>query len=66
MTALMRRAVFHLPLRQTEGLIGSILQLLSLDLPVPDHSTLGRRARSCRRSPAPPAGRSTCWSTAQG
>ena len=39
-TALTLRAVFRLPLRQTEGLIGSILQLLGLDLPVPDHSTL--------------------------
>src|SRR5687767_13364952 len=29
------RCVFHLPLRQTEGLIGSVLQLLGLDLPVP-------------------------------
>src|SRR4051794_545872 len=35
---------FRLPLRQTEGLIGSILQLLGLTLPVPDHSTLSRRA----------------------
>jgi hypothetical protein len=60
------RAVFHLPLRQTEGLIGSILQLLGLDLPVPDFSTLSRRAQSCRRSPAPPAERSTCWSTVPG
>src|SRR3954462_13900486 len=45
-TALTLRAVFHLALRQTEGLIGSILQLLSLDLPVPDFSTLSRRAQS--------------------
>jgi IS5 family transposase len=36
--------VFRLALRQTEGLIGSVLQLLGLDLPVPDHSTLSRRA----------------------
>jgi hypothetical protein len=36
-TALMLRAVFHLALRQTEGLIGSILHRLGLDLPVPDH-----------------------------
>jgi hypothetical protein len=35
--------VFRLALRQTEGLIGSVLQLLGLDLPVPDHSTLSRR-----------------------
>jgi IS5 family transposase len=33
-----------LALRQTEGLIGSILQMLGLDLAVPDHSTLSRRA----------------------
>jgi hypothetical protein len=32
--------VFHLALRQTEGLIGSILQLLNLDLSVPEfHGT---------------------------
>ena len=42
-TALTLRAVFRLALRQTEGLIGSILQLLGLDLAVPDHSTLSRR-----------------------
>jgi len=38
--------VFRLALRQTEGLIGSILQLLGLDLAVPDHSTLSRRAET--------------------
>ncbi|CAA9242022.1 MAG: hypothetical protein AVDCRST_MAG27-1603 [uncultured Craurococcus sp.] len=41
-TALTLRAVFRLALRQTEGLIGSILQLLGLDLAVPDHSALSR------------------------
>src|SRR3954465_6448629 len=45
-TALTLRAVFHLALRQTEGLIGSVLQLLGLDLPVPDFSTLSRRAQT--------------------
>ena len=45
-TALPLRAVFRLALRQTEGLIGSILQLLRLDLAVPDHSTLSRRAET--------------------
>jgi transposase len=45
-TALTLRAVFRLALRQTEGLIGSILQLLDLDLAVPDHSTLSRRAET--------------------
>ncbi len=57
-TALTLRAVFRLALRQTEGLIGSILQLLGLDLAVPDHSTLSRRGETlevmrprCRREP---------------
>ena len=45
-TALTLRAVFRLALRQTEGLIGSILQLLGLDLAVSDHSTLSRRAET--------------------
>jgi hypothetical protein len=45
-TALTLRAVFRLALRQAEGLIGSILQLLGLDLAVPDHSTLSRRAET--------------------
>jgi hypothetical protein len=44
-TALTLRAVFHLALRQTEGLIGSVLQRLGVDLPVPDFSTLSRRAQ---------------------
>src|SRR5918995_6188804 len=43
-TALTLRAVFRLAPRQTEGLIGSILHLLGLDLSVPDHTTLSRRA----------------------
>jgi hypothetical protein len=46
LTALMLRAVFHLALRQTEGLIGSIIGLLGLTLAVPDHSTLSRRAET--------------------
>ena len=57
-TALTLRAVFRLALRQTEGLIGSILHLLGLDPPVPDHSTLSRRAETLevprpRRGPEP-------------
>src|ERR671910_1686673 len=57
-TALTPRAVFRLALRQTEGLIGSVLRLLGLDLPVPDHSTLSRRAETLevprpRRGPEP-------------
>src|SRR5918998_2131385 len=46
LTALTLRTVFRLALRQTEGLITSILALLGLDLAVPDHSTLSRRAET--------------------
>jgi hypothetical protein len=45
-TALTLRSVFRLALRQTEGLIGSVIALLGLDLAVPDHTTLSRRAES--------------------
>ena len=40
------RAVYHLALRQAEGLIRSVLALLGLKLPVPDHTTLSRRGRA--------------------
>ena len=46
LTALTLRAVFRLALRQTEGLVGSVIGLLGLDLAVPDHSTLCRRAET--------------------
>jgi hypothetical protein len=55
LTALTLRAVFRLALRQTEGLIGSIIGLLGLDLPVPDHTTLSRRAATLE-VPGPPSG----------
>ena len=42
-TALMMRLLFHLPLRQTEGFLSSILELMGVDLAVPDHTTLSRR-----------------------
>jgi IS5 family transposase len=35
--------IYHLPLRQAEGLLRSIFELLKLDLSVPDYSTLSRR-----------------------
>jgi len=46
LTGLTLKAVFRLALRQTEGLIGSIIGLLGLELRVPDHSTLSRRAKT--------------------
>jgi hypothetical protein len=45
-TALTLRAVFRLAQRQTEGPIGSIIAPLGLDLAMPDHSTLSRRAET--------------------
>jgi IS5 family transposase len=38
------KAVFRLPLRQTQGLAGSLLQMLRVDLPLPHYSTLSRRS----------------------
>ena len=44
-TAQTLRPLFHLPLRQTEGFLRSILRLMGLDLEAPDHTTLSRRRR---------------------
>ena len=43
-TCLMLRTAYHLGLRQTQGLRGSIGTLMGLDIRVPDYSTLSRRA----------------------
>jgi Transposase DDE domain len=40
------RAVYHLTLRGTEGFARSLFELMGLDLPVPDYTTLCRRART--------------------
>ena len=45
------RMVFHLPLRQTEGFLRSLAELLEVDLPIPDHTTLSRRYCQPRRIP---------------
>lgn len=52
-TALMLGMGFGLRLRQSEGLLSSVLDMMALDLPVPDHTTLSRRARTWK-----PSGRS--------
>ena len=39
-------AVYRLPLRQTEGFVRSLLALMGVDLPTPDHTTLSRRRRT--------------------
>jgi hypothetical protein len=43
---LMLKALFGLPLRQTTGLVASLLKLAKLNWPVPDFSTLCRRQKS--------------------
>ncbi|WP_171181223.1 IS5 family transposase [Ruegeria sp. HKCCD8929] len=42
------RAVFRLPLRQTQGFMRSIARLMGIDLVVPDFSTLSRRGQGLR------------------
>ena len=42
-TALTLRLLYHLPLRQTEGFVASVLALMGLAVRVPDHTTLSRR-----------------------
>ena len=71
LTALTLKAVFRLALRQTEGLIGSIIALLGLSLAVPTFSTLSRRAETVevpRHALAIvlTANLSICWWTAPG
>ena len=40
----MPRTAFKLPLRQAEGLMLSVVELLGCAMAVPDHSTVSRRA----------------------
>ena len=44
LTSLMLRMAFKLALRQTEGLMMSVLTLMDLPISAPDHSTVSRRA----------------------
>lgn len=39
------RSLFHLPYRQTEGLVGSLLQLMGVALPVPSYTQFNRRTQ---------------------
>ena len=70
-TALTLRLIFHLPLRQAEGFVRSILTVMRAGLDAPDHTTLSRRSqwrdvavhavplRGSLQSPMPPTGAST-------
>jgi hypothetical protein len=43
-TTLMVRTAFRLALRQTEGLMASVIMLMDLTISAPDHTTISRRA----------------------
>jgi len=49
--ALTIRMVLHLPLRQTEGFLRSLADMLEVELPIPDHTTLSRRLRTLGELP---------------
>ena len=44
--ALTIRMVFQLPLRQTEGFLRSLVDMLDVEIPIPDHTTLSRRLKT--------------------
>lgn len=43
---LMLKVVFHLPYRALEGFGRSLMSLMGLDMPIPDHSHMSRRAKT--------------------
>ncbi len=49
-TCLFVRSAFDLALRQTQGFMRSVFSLMGLNLPVPDFSTLSRRAGGLKHS----------------
>jgi hypothetical protein len=42
------KEIFHLPNRSVEGFIRSLFQMMKIDLPVPDHTTLAKRGKSLK------------------
>jgi len=52
-TAHTLRLVYKQPLRQTEGLLTSISDILKLNLSIPDHTTLSSRAKHIALSKPP-------------
>ena len=55
-TALTLRLLYHLPLRQAEGFLHALFEMMRLDLSAPDYTTLSRRSQHLRRRlrPVPP------------
>ena len=53
-TALTLRLIYHLPLRQAEGLLHALFAMMHVDLAAPDYTTLSRRGQHLpRRLPVP-------------
>lgn len=50
MTFIILKCLFQLPGRQTEGLLESLFSLMKIQLPVPDHTTVSRRAKKLKVS----------------
>ena len=42
------KEIFHLTNRGVEGFVRSLFQIMKIDLPVPDHSTLSRRSKTLK------------------
>jgi hypothetical protein len=43
--------VFHLPLRQIEGFLRSLAEMLEVEIPIADHTTLSRRLKTLGEIP---------------
>ena len=65
-TGLALRLVLHQPLRQTEGALRSIADLLGVRIRIPDHTTFSRRSRGLKSCQSGSCTTSLCmsWSTA--
>ena len=53
MFALILKVMFQLPYRQTEGLLRALVQLSNLQLPVPDYTSIAKRAETMKVSIEP-------------
>jgi hypothetical protein len=42
------KEIFHLPNRSVEGFVRSLFQMMKIDLPVPDHTTLSKRSKTLK------------------
>ncbi len=51
----MLRLALGRPWRQTEGMLGSLMRQLGLEMPVPDHTTFSRRSADLEVASAPAA-----------